>query len=59
MATKQRFVRISDDTWELAMARADKEKTNISELIRTWVELYAAGDESLTALAGIIAKLNE
>jgi hypothetical protein len=59
---KQRFIRISDDTWEKAMARARSENTTISELVRAWVELYAAGDESMSVseeLGRIADRLND
>jgi anti-sigma-K factor RskA len=42
--TKPRFIRIGDDAWDKAMERAYSENTNVSELVRTWVEQYAAGD---------------
>jgi hypothetical protein len=59
---KGRFIRIGDETWEKAMARANQENTNVSELVRAWVELYAAGDEQMSVseeLRRIAARLSK
>lgn len=39
--TKARFIRIADETWELAQARAEQEGTNVSAVVRRFLENYA------------------
>lgn len=39
--TRQRYVRIDDDTWARALARAQREDTNVSAVIREHVTDYA------------------
>jgi len=34
-------IRVSDDVWQSATARAASEHTNVSELVRTWLSDYA------------------
>lgn len=39
--TPQRTVRIPDDTWEAAKAKAEERGENLSEVIRKYLERYA------------------
>lgn len=56
--TPMRFIRIDDETWRKAMARAREEGTTISTMIRTWVETYA--EQTVDAeLALIIVRLKQ
>ena len=57
--TPMRFIRIDDETWAKAMARANREEATISELIRFWVQEYANEQLSITTeLRYIIFRLN-
>ena len=40
MTGTPRNIRIPDDLWEAAVAKAREEGTTISHLIRVWVERY-------------------
>lgn len=40
-----RNVRIDDDTWNAALARAQDEGTTLSALMRTWLSDYVAGKQ--------------
>lgn len=60
--TKQRFIRIPDSLWDKAMARAASEDVTLSELIRTWLDLYANDDQVMSVsaeLARIVGRLND
>jgi antitoxin component of RelBE/YafQ-DinJ toxin-antitoxin module len=39
--TPMRFVRIDDETWHRAQARARREGVTMSAMIRSWVSTYA------------------
>ena len=41
--TPIRNLRIDDDTWAAALARAQEESTSLSALMRVWLSDYAAG----------------
>lgn len=41
--TKQRAIRIEDDTWEMARARAGLEHRTISDIVRIALRAYAEG----------------
>jgi purine-nucleoside phosphorylase len=41
-------VKVSDDLWEAAQARADERGEYVSEVIRRALEAYVRGDEEVT-----------
>ena len=43
--TPNRHVRIEDDVWRAAQARAEREGVTISSRIREWVTAYARGED--------------
>lgn len=43
-----RTVRIPDELWDAAGARAAREDLSLSQLIRRWLRAYAAGTITLT-----------
>jgi antitoxin component of RelBE/YafQ-DinJ toxin-antitoxin module len=58
--TKARQIRIGDELWGRATARARREGTTPSELIRTFLDDYANDAVSVTEeLNRIIARINE
>lgn len=58
-ATKLRYIRVDETLWRAAMARANLENTNVSELIRQWLHDYADMTVSVDEeLAAIIDRLN-
>jgi predicted HicB family RNase H-like nuclease len=50
--TGSRNIRISDEVWEAAQARAALEGTTLSALIRQWVADYAGLDPGKTLVGG-------
>ena len=55
--TPMRYVRISDELWDKAQARAEGEKVHLSELIRLWLTLYADYDASMTITDELVKTL--
>jgi len=43
MATTVRAVRVPDQPWQAALARAESEGVALAELVRDWISDYAAG----------------
>lgn len=59
-ATPMRQIRIPDDLWNRATARAAREGTNVSEKIRTLLESYVNDDVSAPdALERIAVQITE
>jgi hypothetical protein len=42
-ATPQRAVRVTDQTWQAAQDRAEREHRTVSDVIQTALRAYAAG----------------
>jgi len=55
--TKKRFVRIADDTWDKATARADHEGTTVSAVVRAFLEGYAGTTPTDAAVATELRRL--
>lgn len=47
--TANRSIRINDDVWNRALARADREGRAVSELVRDFVTRYADGQQDPSA----------
>lgn len=60
--TDKRTIRVEDELWDKAMKRANNEGVTLSELVRTWLDLYANEDQAMslsTELARIIGRLSD
>lgn len=51
--TPVRKFRVSDEIWDRATERARNEDTNMTERLRTWTEMYAAGDPEMSLAADL------
>jgi hypothetical protein len=54
--TKVRFIRIDDELWAAAQARALAEQTTVSEVVRAYLDGYASESPSLYMEIGRIIK---
>lgn len=50
---KVRYFRAEDELWEGAQERAASENTNLSVLLRTWLERYVNRDPSMSLHAEV------
>lgn len=57
--TPMRFVRIDDETWHRAQARAHREGVTMSAMIRSWVAVYADEDKPVESeLKRVVERIN-
>lgn len=58
--TPMRYIRINDEAWSKAQARAAREGVTLSSLIRRWVEDYGSDPVPVTReLLRITQRINE
>lgn len=58
--TKKREIRLSDQLWEAAIAKAHADGVTVSGLVRRWLTDYVSDDSpSLTELGSIARRLTE
>jgi hypothetical protein len=55
--TEIRTVRVPDELWDRALARARTDNTTLSRLIRGWLADYASADDNVITLCDAIARL--